>query len=60
LKKLGVEITKPGGDTWTPALCKIPSVEVLESLLRSYLNDPKNAEKIKDSDDQSTMRITSK
>jgi hypothetical protein len=60
LEKLGVEIIKPDGDTWTPALCKIPSVEVLETLLRSYLNDPKNAEKIKDNDDQSTMHITTK
>ncbi len=60
LEKLGVEITKPNGDKWTPALCEITSVEVLEALLRSYLNDPKNAEKIKHSPTQSTMRIMAK
>jgi hypothetical protein len=60
LEKLGVEITKPNGDKLTPALCKITSAEILEALLRSYLNDPKNAEKIKHSAAQSTMRITAK
>jgi hypothetical protein len=56
LEKLGVEITKPNGDsdTWTPALCKIPSVEALEAALRSYLNNPKY------SPPRSTMRITPK
>jgi hypothetical protein len=60
LEKLGVEITKPNADMLSTALCKISSVEVLEALLRSYLNDPKNAEEIKRHDAQSTTRITEK
>jgi hypothetical protein len=60
LEKLGVEITKPNGDMLSTALCKISSVEVLEALFRSYLNDPKNAEEIKRHDAQSTTRITAK
>ena len=59
LQKLGVEIIKPKADDFAPAYCVIPSVEALEALLRSFLNDPKNAEKIKPSDD-SIMRITPK
>jgi hypothetical protein len=61
LKKLGVEIIKPDADDrFSSTLCNIPSVEALETLLRSYLNDPKNAEKIKYNEDQSALRITTK
>ena len=61
LKKFGVEITEKNiNDDLSSSSCNIPSVEVLETLLRNYLNDPKNEEKIKYNENQSTMTITSK
>jgi hypothetical protein len=61
LKKLSVEIVNhDADDKLSPTSCNIPSLEVLETLLRNYLNDPKNAEKIKYNEDQSALRITAK
>jgi hypothetical protein len=58
VKKLGVEIIEKNiDDDLSSSSCNIPSVEVLETLLRSYLSDPKNEEKIKYNENQSTMTI---
>jgi hypothetical protein len=37
-KKLGAEVIEPGG--YSPSLCAVPSIEVLESLIRNYLSRP--------------------
>jgi hypothetical protein len=61
VKKLGVEIIEKNiNDDFSSSSCNIPSVEVLETLLRSYLNDPKNEEKIKYNENQSSMTIITK
>jgi hypothetical protein len=40
--------------------CHIPSVEVLATLLRKYIDDPKNAERIKSREDDGTYFIITK
>jgi hypothetical protein len=61
VRKLGVEIVeKNPDDDFSSSSCILPSVDVLETLLRKYLNDPKNAEKIKYGETQSAMTVTAK
>jgi hypothetical protein len=56
IKALGVEVTKDGVTT----SCEIPSIDALMTLLRNYLDDPKNAETIQSHETESTFRITAK
>jgi hypothetical protein len=61
LRKLGVEIAEADlNDKFSSTSCSIPSVDVLETLLRSYLDDPKNAEKLKYDEGESALTIISK
>jgi hypothetical protein len=60
LKKRGIEITKTTSDEFTFFACHIPSVEVLETVIRNYLNDPKNAEKLKYHENDSAWILTAK
>jgi hypothetical protein len=53
--KMGVEIVNE--DDQTVAECHIPSVEVLGTLIKNYINDPANAETIKSRKDDSTFVI---
>jgi hypothetical protein len=58
VEKMGVRIEKEDSDTLKE--CHIPSIEVLGTLINSYINDPKNAEHIKSREDDSTFRIIKK
>jgi hypothetical protein len=57
VKKLGVEITKEDGSVTS---CRIPSVEVLGALLMNYMDDPKNAERIKSREEDNTFFMITK
>jgi hypothetical protein len=56
--KLGVEVIETGD--FRPYLCAVPSLEVLEVLIRNYLNDPRNADAIKASETTDARYMTSK
>jgi hypothetical protein len=61
MKKRGVNISRTGSDDDFKFLsCHIPSAEVLETVLRNYLNDPRNAEKIKDDETKGALVITAR
>jgi hypothetical protein len=58
VEKMGVKIEKE--EDGTLVKCHIPSVEVLGTLLRNYIDDPKNAERIKSREDDGTFYIVMK
>jgi hypothetical protein len=58
VEKMGVKIEKE--EDGTLAKCHIPSVEVLGTLLRNYIDDPKNAEQIKSREEDGTFNIITK
>jgi hypothetical protein len=58
IEKMGVEIEKDHADAVTE--CHVPSLDVLETLIKSYIDDPKNIETIKSREDDSTFHIMTK
>jgi hypothetical protein len=58
IEKMGVKIEKE--EDGTLAKCHIPSLEVLATLLRNYIDDPKNAERIKSREEDGTFYIITK
>ncbi len=58
IEKMGVKIEKE--EDGTPAKCHIPSIDVLGTLLKNYIDDPKNAERIKSREEDGTFIIIMK
>jgi hypothetical protein len=58
IEKMGVKIEKENDES--APQCHIPSVEVLGTLIRNYISDPKNAETIKSSEEDGTFMIVAK
>jgi hypothetical protein len=58
IEKMGVKIEKE--EDGTPAKCHIPSVEVLGTIFRNYIDNPKNAEWIKSREEDGTFIIITK
>jgi hypothetical protein len=58
IEKMGVKIEKE--EDGTPAKCHIPSIEVLATILRNYIDDPKNVERIKSHEENGTFYIIAK
>jgi hypothetical protein len=58
IQKIGVKIEKDNDES--APQCHIPSVEVLGTLIKNYVADPRNAETIKAREDDGTFLITTK
>jgi hypothetical protein len=58
MEKMGVKIEKDNDGA--PSKCHIPSIEVLGTLLKNYIADPKNAERIKSREEDGTFYIITK
>jgi hypothetical protein len=56
VEKMGVKIDQE--EIGRVAECHVPSVEVLATLLRNYIDDPKNAESIKSGEQDALYIIT--